>query len=644
VSQASASQTRTATGAWAAQRLLPVTADPGLQALASLAARLLNALSAEVSLVSDVRTIAAAGGAVVGRAGERTALSEALCPLAAQSPVPFLVTDASADERVAHLGPVRRGEVGAYLAAPLITDSGETVGALCVYQPSPRTWVPTEVVLLQELAAAAAAQLETAALIQNFATSFGSNRPNSSSAPDTSTSWDVQLAQVARFALSLADVSDLDELVTAVAEEGLALLGCNGSSVAIPDPDDPRSNDPEAAPEERYVIARLTTSYGQSAQSSYGRLLMSTPLPLYEAARTGRTVLVGDEAQCRAYSPEMAAVIEATGSTAFAAVPLRVGGEVRGVVTCGWDHAQTFDTSQLALVETFASQCAQALARVQSLAAERAAAATVAGMAEALQRSLLTALPELDHVELVARYTPAVDQVQVGGDWFDAFMVRDGSTCLVIGDVTGHDRDAAVAMAQVRNVLRGVAHAVVQPPADILKSLDWALRDLAVGSLATAVVAKLEQGEDDAARGLCTLRWSSAGHPPPLLIHSDGPVELLERTSDLLLGLVVNTDRHDHTITLSPGCTVLFYTDGLVERRGENLVTGLARLVETAQRMARSSLGDFCDDLVARLAADSEDDVALLAVRLHHQDHPRADDAGARRLPAELTREAPAHP
>ncbi|WP_432563726.1 SpoIIE family protein phosphatase [Kineococcus sp. SYSU DK003] len=629
----------------AAQRLLPAAADPGLQALASLAARLLHAESAEVSLVTEVRTIAAGGGAAVGRSGERTALSEALCPLAVLAQAPFVVADAAGDERVAHLGPVRRGEVGAYLAAPLVADSGEAVGALCVYQPTPRAWTPGEVQLLQELGDAAAAQLETAALVHDFATS--------TSSPDTASGLDgrdgassagrlsIQLGQVGRFALSLADVADLEELVAAVAEEGLPLLGCNGGSVAMPDPDDPRSSDPTADPDERFVIARLTSSYGFSAQGSYGRLPLSTPLPLYEAARTGRTVLVGNEAECRAYSPEMADVLEATGSIAFAAVPLRVGGEVRGVVTCGWDHPQPFDAAQLALLETFAAQCAQALGRVQALAAERAAAAVAAGMSEALQRSLLTALPEPDHLHLLARYVPAADQAQVGGDWYDAFMVRDGSTCLVVGDVTGHDREAAVAMAQVRNVLRGVAHAVTQPPAAILRSLDWALRDLAVGALSTAVVAKIEQDEQAAARGLRTLRWSSAGHPPPLLVHPEGRVELLERAPDLLLGLVVDTDRHDHTVILPPECTVLLYTDGLIERRGQDLQTGLARLRQTAQELAHLPLPEFCDGIVARLAAGSEDDVALLAVRLHPEDRPRPAEAGPQRLPVDLTQETP---
>ncbi|WP_432574931.1 SpoIIE family protein phosphatase [Kineococcus sp. SYSU DK005] len=633
-------QRRVGAGARAAQRLLPASADPGLQALASLAARLLRTSSAEVSLITEVRTIAAGGGAAAGRTGERTALSEALCPLAAAGEVPFVVDDAASDERVAHLGPVRRGEVGAYLAAPLLADTGERVGALCVYQYAPRAWTAAEAELLQHLAAAAAAQLETAALIQSFSTEDlgGGDLDDAAASGGDVGGWlSTRLGQVARFALSLADTSDLEELVGAVAEQGLVLLGCNGGSVAVPEDDD----DPHAAPEQRFVIARLTSSYGPAAQDSYGRLPLSTRLPLYEAARTGRTVLVRDEAECLAYSPLMADVVEATGSIAFAAVPLRVDGQVLGVVTCGWAQAQSFEVQQLALLETFAAQCAQALARVRSLAAERAAAAKVAGMAEALQRSLLTELPEPDHLELVARYVPAADQAQVGGDWYDAFMVRDGTTCLVVGDVTGHDQRAAVAMAQVRNVLRGVAHAIVQPPAAILHALDWAMRDLAIGALSTAVLAKVEQGQQDAERGLRTLRWSSAGHPPPLLIHPDGRAELLERAQDLLLGLVVDTERYDHTVTLAPGSTVLLYTDGLIERRGEDLETGLARLRRVAQELAHLPVQHLCDELVARLATGSEDDVALLAVRAHPEDRPRPAQAGPRRLPADLTREAP---
>ncbi|MGI4895802.1 MAG: SpoIIE family protein phosphatase, partial [Janthinobacterium lividum] len=380
-----------------------------------------------------------------------------------------------------------------------------------------------------------------------------------------------QLQRIAQFTLALGRVQSIEDLVHTVAEDGLLELGCNGGSVAIIDPDD-----------EQTLLSHLTSSYGRDSQVEYGRLPLSVDLPVARAARTGRSVLLNDRAACLAFSPLMEGVLSITGSQAFACLPLHAGEHVIGVVTAGWDTAQLFDVDQLIVLNTFAAQVAQALQRLRALNAERAAARKVAGMSEALQRSLLTELPEPDHLELVARYVAATDENQVGGDWYDAFMVRDGSTCIVVGDVTGHDQSAAVQMAQVRNVLRGVAHAMMEPPATILQSLDRAMHDLATGALATTVLAKIEQGPEDAALGLRTLRWSNAGHLPPLLLHPDGRAELLERPSDLMLGLGVDTDRHDHTHHVQPSSTVLFYTDGLVERRGEHLDDGLRRLVEIA--------------------------------------------------------------
>ena len=100
---------------------------------------------------------------------------------------------------------------------------------------------------------------------------------------------------------------------------------------------------------------------------------------------------------------------------------------------------------------------------------------------------------------------------QVGGDRYDAFQVSDGSTELVVGDVSGHDQEAAAVMAQVRNVLRGIAHRMVAPPAEVLTALDQAMRDLAVGSPVTAIIAKVEQTPSEAAAGLRTFRWFNAG-------------------------------------------------------------------------------------------------------------------------------------
>ncbi len=172
-------------------------------------------------------------------------------------------------------------------------------------------------------------------------------------------------------------------------------------------------------------------------------------------------------------------------------------------------------------------------------------------------------------------------------------------------------------MAQVRNVLRGVAHRMVEPPAAVLIALEEAMEDLAVDALVTAILAKVEQIPEETDAGQRTLRWSNAGHPPPLHIAPNGDARLLATPADLLLGVRRNARRRDHTLRLDPGATVVFFTDGLVERRGVDLDDGLEQLRVTAEQAAkrRPALDDLCDALVAGLGGDYEDDVAVLAVR-----------------------------
>jgi len=236
-------------------------------------------------------------------------------------------------------------------------------------------------------------------------------------------------------------------------------------------------------------------------------------------------------------------------------------------------------------------------------------------MAEALQRSLLTEPPQADDLEIAVRYLPAAERAHVGGDWYDAFRVADGSTMLVIGDVTGHDRHAAAAMAQVRNVLRGVAHSQPESPARVLAALDRAMSDLAVGTMATAVLARVDEWGAGDVRGQRLLRWSNAGHPAPLLIGSDGTVTLLERVPNLLLGVDSSSPRVEHAVVLPPGATLLFYTDGLVERRGAILDDGIDWLCQEARMLGDQPLAEFCDRLLTGLPEALDDDVAVLALR-----------------------------
>jgi serine phosphatase RsbU (regulator of sigma subunit) len=344
-------------------------------------------------------------------------------------------------------------------------------------------------------------------------------------------------------------------------------------------------------------------------------------------------VLLGDRASSEAFSPELAELVASTGVQAWAAVPLESGERRIGSLSVGWSTPPALAEADVELLVALAAQCAQTLERIQAREAEQERHAAVQGIAEALQRSLLTEPHEPDHLEIAVRYLPAASQAQVGGDWYDAFLLGDGRTALVIGDVTGHDRHAAAAMAQVRNVLRGVAHSRQEPPAAVLTALDRAMGDLAVDTLATAVLATVEQGPEHAARGVRLLRWSNAGHPPPVLIAADGTVSLLETEPELLLGLDPATPRTDHTRELGPGATVVLYTDGLVERRGSSLDEGLAWLVGAVAHGAELSLQELCDRLLGGLAGAVEDDVALLVLRTHPEDRPRPPEAGEERVP-----------
>ncbi|MGY1815536.1 PP2C family protein-serine/threonine phosphatase [Blastococcus sp. SYSU D00820] len=250
-------------------------------------------------------------------------------------------------------------------------------------------------------------------------------------------------------------------------------------------------------------------------------------------------------------------------------------------------------------------------AQLRRLAAQRAGDRAVVALGETLQRSLLTDPPQLPRLEVAVRYVPATRFAQVGGDWYDAFRLPDGSTMLVIGDAAGHDAPATATMSQARGMLRGLGQSIVGSPAAVLTTLDRAFTDLEMHTLVTAVVATVSEQPD----GGLVLRWSNAGHPPPVLVTADGRVTLLERRVDRLLGADPCTTRADHVLRLAPGDTLVLYTDGLVERRDAPLDVGTADLVAALQGTAGRPLEALCDDLLTGLGGRADDDVALLAVR-----------------------------
>ncbi|GAB4080098.1 SpoIIE family protein phosphatase [Modestobacter muralis] len=355
---------------------------------------------------------------------------------------------------------------------------------------------------------------------------------------------------------------------------------------------------------------RLTRDGGTGPRT--GVLPAGSPLPMAVAA-AGRRVLTAD-----ALGTGTADLLP--GVRAWAALPLRAGGRLLGSWTVGWADPRPMDDDDVRVLEAYAAQCAQAVDRVTRLAEERRRASATRSLAESLQRSLLTDPPQPDHLGIAVRYRPAAQEAQVGGDWYDAFVSRDGATTLVVGDVTGHDRTAAAGMAQLRNLLRGIAHAVDGGPAEVLGALDRAVHDLQIPTLATAVLARVEQDPAQAADGERSLRWSNAGHPPPVLVPAAGSPLLLDRPRNLLLGVDPDARRTEHVLSLHPGDTLVLYTDGLVERRDSDLDEGLDRLVTAVTELAGESVETLADELLLRLAPEGDDDVALLVLRVVPQD------------------------
>lgn len=337
--------------------------------------------------------------------------------------------------------------------------------------------------------------------------------------------------------------------------------------------------------------------------------------PSRRAVMSGQPVLQQSlsAAELEEYLPEERTrrVVQRLGVGSVLSVPLPGRDEVRGSMTMVRAPGVAAYTPQdLAVGVEVGRRAGVALdtlalyARQHDLAAE-------------LQRSLLTDPPENEQTEVVVRYVAAAEEAQVGGDWYDAFLQADGGTVLVIGDVMGHDTRAAAAMGQLRALLRGISYTTGTGPADMLTRLDEAVEGLRVKTTATGLVVRVEPRDRDDT-GPARLCWSNAGHPPPIVVPPTGGAVALENDEpDLLLGVLVHTERQESSALLEPGGTLLLYTDGLIERRGESLDQGVATLTAAVDRLAGLPLPVMCDRLLAELLPDeNEDDVALVAVRL----------------------------
>jgi serine phosphatase RsbU (regulator of sigma subunit) len=474
-------------------------------------------------------------------------------------------------------------DVVAYAGFPLVDETDSVVGSLCAINHEPHAWTARELALLRDLAAACSSELR-----------LRGEREHARQAHEQA----ARAARQANVLLLMSDafqdaltVEDVALTVARVAETG---IGTSRTDIAIAGPDG-RSLTSLRAP-------RLPDHVGRPGRR--GRI--DRDHPAHQVARTREPLFFTDHAEMLAAFPSLRTSAGPDGG-AVAVLPLVSGHHLVGVLILTWALPRDFAADNRMLKNALAAYTAQALERAQLFAERRDVART-------LQEAMLTALPQPPHLRLAARYLPAGRTDAVGGDWYDSIVLPDGGVAVMVGDVTGHDMDAAARMGQLRSSLRSLAWDRPDVPSTWLRQTDRANHDIGLRSVATVLAGRFDPAPTGDGQ---VFTWSNAGHPAPILIRPPASARVLERPNDLLVGVAPDADRHDHAQRLMVGDTILLYTDGLVERRHEPLGDRIAALADAAGR-----LGDVTpDELVTALTHDivgdePADDVVLLAIRV----------------------------
>jgi anti-anti-sigma factor len=345
------------------------------------------------------------------------------------------------------------------------------------------------------------------------------------------------------------------------------------------------------------------TGVDDQVRARFPAIPLSAELPVALAFRKQEAQWWEDLEPIRAPHPEMVGTLTDLGFRSGFAVPLFAAGRGIGAVAVGFRAVRAFGATERATLLALFEQCAQALDRARLYRAEHQ-------VAETLQRSLLPQrLPELPRLALDARYLPGAEGVQAGGDWYDVIELGEHRVAIAVGDVVGQGAGAAAVMGQLRSAL---AAALLQGhgPAAALELLDGFAARIPGARASTAACVTLDWAQGE-------VRWARAGHPPPVLAGSDEVRCLEEEGHGPVLGLTDRPPYREGVAGFEPGATLVLYTDGLVERRGETLDRGLARLVEAVGRHADSAPTALVPALLAELVEEGSpaDDIALIAAR-----------------------------
>lgn len=331
--------------------------------------------------------------------------------------------------------------------------------------------------------------------------------------------------------------------------------------------------------------------------------------PAWDAVASGTPLFLSSARDFAAHAPALAHLPGRSGKQSWAFLPLTASGHTFGVCVVSFDRPLRLTDEDRTLLTTISALVAQALERARLYDAEHT-------RSRELQRSLLPqVLPRLPACTAAARYLPAGQGMDVGGDWYDIIPLSGGQVALVVGDVMGHGLPEAATMGRLRTAVHTLADLEL-PPDEIMSRLNDIVGGMGEESYATCLYALY-----DSTTQICSI--ARAGHPPPALVHPDGTVHFTERAADPPLGAA---EPPFETVELSvpEGSLLVLYTDGLVESAKREIDEGMADLAELLGDAHRdgtdTDLEQLCDTLTAGLLPAEQqaaDDAAVLVARLH---------------------------
>ncbi|MFI2425637.1 SpoIIE family protein phosphatase [Streptomyces sp. NPDC018955] len=397
----------------------------------------------------------------------------------------------------------------------------------------------------------------------------------------------VTITQVLSLAGALTETVGVEDVVRLVATEVVPAVGGQGLVIL-----GSRAGRLRVLGHRGYADARVV--------ERFDGMPLSEPLPGSQVLRSGVPAFFGSREEVERLYPAL--LVNLWEFAAWAYLPLIASGRPVGMCVVSYAAPHHFTTEERAVLTNLAGLIAQALERALLYDAKHR-------LAHGLQEALLPhTLPSLAGFEAAARYLPATQGMEIGGDFYD-LVPAQGMTAAVIGDVQGHNVAAAGLMGQVRTAVRAYT-AVGQAPEEVMRSTNRLLLDLGADLFASCLYLRL-----DPARGRAVM--SRAGHPPPLLRRPDGRVRVLDLAGGPLLGIDGSAAYPATEVALSPGSLLVLYTDGLVESPGTDFEDAVADLCRRLTDLGDLPLDGLADALVQHGtdAEDRLDDIALLLLR-----------------------------